>query len=48
MKRTLEPKGILPNKIPKTLIKACKKTAEEAGLSLNEWLQIILIKETKS
>lgn len=47
MKRTEEPKAILPNKIPKSLILACKKTASKAGLSLNEWLQKILTKETK-
>mgnify|MGYP003617511510 CR=1 FL=1 len=39
MKRNKEQKAILPNKIPVTLIEACKKKAESENMNLNEWLQ---------
>jgi predicted HicB family RNase H-like nuclease len=47
MKQTKEPKAILPNKIPKTLIKECKDKADSKGLSLNEWLQDVLKTEVR-
>lgn len=42
MKRNKEPKAILPNKIPISLIEACKSKAESKNMSLNEWLQMTL------
>jgi hypothetical protein len=42
MKRNKEPKAILPNKIPVSLIEACKSKAESQNMSLNEWLQMVL------
>jgi hypothetical protein len=42
MKRNNEPKAILPNKIPISLIEACKLKAESKNKSLNEWLQDLL------
>lgn len=42
MKRNKEIKAILPNKIPVTLINACKSKAESKDMSLNEWLQMVL------
>lgn len=39
MKRNKEQKAILPNKIPVSLIEACKSKAESQNMSLNEWLQ---------
>jgi len=47
MKQTNEPKAMMPNRIPITLINACKLKAEKENLSLNEWLQKVLIKATK-
>jgi len=45
MRQTKELKGMLPNKIPLTLIELCKQIADSENKSLNEWLQGVLIKE---
>ena len=42
MKRNKESKAILPNKIPVSLIEACKTKAESQNKRLNEWLQEVL------
>lgn len=42
MKRSKEAKAMLPNKIPISLIEACKSTAYSLNKSVNEWLQDIL------
>jgi predicted HicB family RNase H-like nuclease len=42
MKRNKELKAIFPNKIPISLIEACKTKAESQNKSLNEWLQDLL------
>lgn len=42
MKRNKEAKAIFPNKIPVSLIEACKIKAEQENMSLNEWLQMVL------
>lgn len=42
MRRNKEAKAILPNKIPASLIEACKSNAESKNMSLNEWLQMVL------
>lgn len=42
MIRTNEKKAMMPNRIPVTMILACKRKARILGLSTNEWLQNVL------